>query len=51
MVVLVKIWIFEMWRSADVLEELAAVIFGVQEFQKGLIGSDDKHGDLCSVWM
>ena len=50
MVVLVKIQIFEMWCSADILEEHAALIFGVQEFQKGLIGNDDKHRDLGSVW-
>jgi len=50
MVVLVEIQIFEIWCSADILEELAALIFEVQEFQKGLIGSDDKHRDLCFVW-
>jgi hypothetical protein len=45
--VLVKIELFEMWSSADILEELAAPVSGVQEFHNGLIGSDDKHRDLA----
>lgn len=50
MVVLVKIRIFEMRCNAHFSEELAALIFGVQEFQKGVIGGDDKSTGICAVY-